>query len=208
VTLTTYAGLQTAVATWLKRDNLTSYIPDLITLAENQIDMDVAVFNQPLRALEQTQTGTLSGSTLAIPTGYRGMKRFSISFDSSTNIVLEYVAPEKAGRYATASISQFYTTNGDNFEIVPPPNSSYSYSLVYLKKLDSIITSSTNWILSNFPNLYLYGALCHAAPFLKDDARIPIWQGMYAQALKALEMANNKDRTSGSTLRMKSDVRV
>jgi hypothetical protein len=35
--LSTYSDLQTAVATWLHRSDLTAIIPDLITLAETHL---------------------------------------------------------------------------------------------------------------------------------------------------------------------------
>ncbi len=46
--------------------------------------------------------------------------------------------------------------------------------------------NQTNWLTEYAPNLLLYGALLEAAPFLKDDERIPVWQNSYSQAAQAL----------------------
>lgn len=66
----TYGQLKTAVASWLHRTDLTSVIPDFIALAESNIRRDVRC-----RAMEQSATGTLSASTLALPTRFVQARR-------------------------------------------------------------------------------------------------------------------------------------
>ncbi len=39
--LTTFAELKTSIADWLNRDDLTTVIPDFITLAEHQMEREV-----------------------------------------------------------------------------------------------------------------------------------------------------------------------
>ena len=50
------------------------------------------------------------------------------------------------------------------------------------------------------PDIYLYGALLQSAPFLKDDARVPIWDGLYQRAIEALNLESDRAEISGATL--------
>ena len=44
----------------------------------------------------------------------------------------------------------------------------------------------TNWFTEYAPNALLYASLMEAAPFLKNEEIIPIWQGFYDRAVAAL----------------------
>ena len=54
-----------------------------------------------------------------------------------------------------------------------------------------------NWILTEYPDIYLYGSLVHAAPYLADDQRITVWAALYQSAVDALNQDNTKSRVSG-----------
>ena len=43
-------------------------------------------------------------------------------------------------------------------------------------------TNSTNEVLTEAPMIYLYAALLEAAPYLKDDERVPMWVAAFEQA--------------------------
>ena len=62
MSIATYAELKTAVANWLQRTDLTSYIPDFITIAESQIASDLKV-----REMEKRVTASISTEYFDIP---------------------------------------------------------------------------------------------------------------------------------------------
>ncbi len=72
--ITTYSELQSAVADWLNRSDLTARIPDFITLAETRINRD-------LRAREQQVIATANVDTpfFAIPGDFLEFKSFRIA---------------------------------------------------------------------------------------------------------------------------------
>ena len=85
--INSYSTLQTAVANWLDRDDLTASIPEFISLCE-------ARFNRTLRirAMEtlDTSVSTVAGTkTIALPTGYVQMR--DIHLTSDPLIQLQYV---------------------------------------------------------------------------------------------------------------------
>ncbi len=199
--INTYGTLQTAVANWLDRDDLTSRIPEFISLCE-------AIFNRTLRIRPMetiVSDNTPSGSKEdALPTGYLQMRE--IHLETSPIASLSYVTPEimyriKAG--STTAQPTSYTILGENILFGPTPDAVYAYSMTYYKSLDALSDSApTNWAILNAPDLYLYGTLLQAEPFLMNDERVPLWERGFRQAISDLQEQDNKDRHSGSEMRV------
>lgn len=203
--ITNYATLQAAMASWLKRDDLTDSIPLFIQMYEQQMNRELLLMEPPHQSLEQVVTGTFSASPLALPEGYTATKRLKLTTSGNVHI-LKYKAPSLMV-YDGSGIPQFYTTIAGNLEIGAPPDGSYAYEWTYDANLASISLGS-NWVIANAPDLYLYGSLLHSAPYLKNDARIATWGTMYAALLSQVEQANTKNRQSGSPLQMRSDAAI
>ena len=199
--INTYGTLQTAVANWLDRDDLSSRIPEFISLAE-------AIFNRTLRirAMETTVSdSTPSGSKEdALPTGYLQMRE--IHLETSPIVSLSYITPEIMYRIRAGSVNgrpNSYTIMGENILFGPTPDRVYTYSMTYYKALTALSDSApTNWAILNAPDLYLYGALLQAEPFLMNDERVPLWERGFRQAIADLQEQDNKDRFSGSEMRV------
>lgn len=211
MSITDNASLTTAIASWLKRDDLTSNIPDFIQMYEVQMNRELVNMNPPHYCLNQNQTGALSvtGSSpyqIALPTGYRGTKRLQI-LDSGQYRTLTYKTPAEMAKYQTGSSPRYYTIIGTNIEIASTPGVSVNYNWDYQAPLTSI-TAGSNWMIANSPDMYLYGSLLHSAPFLKADARLATWGNLYAKCLADLELNNSRYHYSGSTLQQRSDSAV
>jgi len=199
--INTYGTLKAAVANWLDRDDLSDRIPEFISLSE-------AIFNRTLRirAMETTVSdSTPSGSKEdALPTGYLQMRE--IHLETSPVVSLSYITPEimyriRAG--STNSKPNSYTIMGDNILFGPTPNSVYTYSMTYYKALAALSDDDpTNWAILNAPDLYMYGTLLQAEPFLMNDERVPLWERGFRQAISDLQEQDNKDRHSGSEMRV------
>lgn len=87
--ISTYSELQTAVANWLDRDDLTARIPEFISLAEARFNRDLRI-----RAMETKQTASTVADqrNYALPTNYLQMRNFQVN---GTPIrILEYVTPK------------------------------------------------------------------------------------------------------------------
>ena len=199
--INTYGTLQTAVANWLDRDDLTSRIPEFISLTE-------AIFNRTLRirAMETiVSDNTPSGSKEdALPTGYLQMRE--IHLETSPIVPLSYITPEIMYRIRAGSVNgrpNSYTIMGENILFGPTPDSVYAYSMTYYKALDALSDNApTNWAILNAPDMYLYGTLLQAEPFLMNDERVPLWERGFRQAIADLQEQDNKDRHSGSEMRV------
>ena len=175
--ITTYSELQTAVSDWLARSDLTARIPDFISLAEARL-------NRRLRSRSMITEATLNPSTsvktLALPTGWME----TISFVNDLGDDLEAVTFDELADLAYGSNSGrpiYYAIDDEiNFDTVA--SATYNYTMRYYKRLD-LATDLTNTILTNSPDIYLYGTLLQAEPFIKNDSRIPVWAEMFMTAI-------------------------
>jgi hypothetical protein len=189
--LDSFSGLKTTIADYLNRDDLTSIIPSFIALAE-------AKFNRKLRVRQMVKraTATLNTAFFDFPTDFLQAKEFQLNTNPIT--YLEFVT-EKQGDLLRQDVlvasgqPKYYTIVGTQIEIIATPDGSYTGELTYWGKIAALSDSNTsNWLLSYAPDLYLYGALVEAMPYLKDDERLATWSAMYVNSLGDIEVADQR----------------
>jgi hypothetical protein len=188
--INSYSTLCDAVGRWLYRDDLTDTIPDFIALAESRINRDLR-----LRVMEKSATGTLNGATFDAPSDLGITQRMSIQADSR-EVELRYVSPENISKYSPATnLPQMYTLIGGQIKVIPAPDGAYVYTLYYMGDLPHLSsTQTTNWLILNAPDVYLFGSLLEAAPYLQDDARVPLWSQAYQQAVQSVQEVDDAAR--------------
>jgi hypothetical protein len=77
--------------------------------------------------------------------------------------------------------------------VAPTPNVIYTATLIYEPELTTLVDAAdTNWALTEHPNVYLYGALKHSAPYLREDPRVELWARLYEDHIAKL--AKIRDR--------------
>jgi hypothetical protein len=122
---------------------------------------------------------------------------------------LEYATPEYLDAMypdsSSTGMPRFYTLVGGEIQLAPVPDGTYTAELDFYEKLD-IATDSTNWVLTNAPRCYYYGALMEAAAFLVNDKRVPMWAQMLETAIREVEGADQRDRFPDFGLQMRADV--
>jgi hypothetical protein len=199
--ISNYTELKTAVANWLDRDDLTARIPEFIALAE-------ARFNRVLRirAMESKQTAsTVAGQqNLALPARFVQMR--NVQINTSPVTAMQYVTPEIFDRLYGGSSSgtpKFYTVIANELQLGPTPDSVQTIEMLFYQTFQALSDSNpTNWVITNAPDVYLYGALLEAEPFLMNDARVQLWATAFRQSIADIQEQDNKDRHSGSALRV------
>jgi len=200
--ITTYAELQTSIANWLNRDDLTSVIPDFISLTEAGINRDLRHYRMINRV-----DATLDSRYVQMPTDWMETVRFSITSGNTYKIELVSRDDMLEYRQNTADVSgrpRFYANIGDTIEVFPTPDAEYQMQLQYYAKTPALSNTNTaNWLLTAAPDIYLYGALVQSAPYLNDDVRIQTWAALYQSVLDSLQKASDDTRFAGSGLRMR-----
>lgn len=197
-----YATLNTAVSNWLDRDDLTNRIPEFIALAEARFNRKLRIRMMETISTEITTVGGKKDYDL--PAGYVQMKEFHLNTSPITP--LSYITPEMMFRLEAGSTSgkpSVYTIMTGKVSLGPTPAAAYETSMLYYKTIDPLTSlEDTNAMLTENPDIYLYGALLEAEPFLMNDQRVQLWAMGFSQAITDLQEQDNKDRHSGSGLRV------
>jgi len=202
VALSTYSELQTAVGSWLNRSDLTSNIPDFIKLAE-------ASFNRVLRTRNQIKRATSTVSTQFVTQPTDLLELYNIQINSSPIRRLEQVSLTKIDELKEGSSDSgkplYFSITGSDFELYPTPDTSYTLELVYYSTITSLSdTNTTNFLLTNHPDIYLYGTLVQAEPYLMNDERIGTWGALLGKAIEELRVSDERSQTESGTLVMRA----
>lgn len=199
MSLASYSDLLVTIENWLNAPAVAQDIPTFVTLAEAQANRDIRHWR-----MEQRSTATLDSQYSSLPTDW--LETLSLSLDNQR---LEYVSrdnilemAEKTNSYT--GTTKYYTLVGGEFEFYPRPAASSTMTLIYRQKLPTLSTDQqTNWLLQTFPEVYLYGSLMHSAPYLQEDARVPVWSQLYSQAVKQVNADGARAKSGGSNMRLK-----
>ena len=197
--LTTYTELKASVADWLNRSDLTAAIPDFISLAEAQIERTLRTRQMIVRA-----NASFNVEFGATPADFLEVRSFKLS-GTNPPTPLSFMTIDaldaESTKFTASGRPKFFGIVGGQFRLVPTPDTNYATELTYYAKLSKLSASvASNFILSASPDIYLYGALLQAAPYLQDDNRISVWATLYERALNDLQTADDRASTSGGAL--------
>ena len=203
MSITTYAELQTTIAGYLARSDLTTQIPDFIRLAEVRLRRDLRI-RQMLTST--TLTCTSGTATVTIPSDFLEIKDFVVTGNPVRP--LNYESPSlfsRNSRSMDAGKPLDYTVLATTFKLAPIPDSNYSLSLVYSAAPAYLSdTNTSNTFLTVCPDLLLYASLLEAEPYLMNDARVNTWGTMFDRAMSSLTRSDEKGQFSGVPIAMRN----
>lgn len=197
--ISTYAELLTAAANWTSRADLTSRIPEFVVLFESK-------FNREVRVPQQEKINasfSIDGEYETVPLDFIELRSIHITTDPKRP--LSYLGPNQQTEFYNSGtgIPQFVMITGHtsndgtmSFRFAPVPDGSYTGVMTYYAKLPALnsTTQTTNWLLTNHPDIYLYGILMEASVFMTDDQRIQAWRDGFSRALDSLQRTTNRTR--------------
>ena len=199
--LTTYTELKASLADWLNRTDLTSAIADFISLAEAQMERQLRTRQMIVRATASFAAAAEYGT---VPDDFLETKSIKLDTNPVTSLsfqTIEAMDQLSNTTYLSSGKPLYFTVVGNQFRLLPIPDGEYTAELVYYAKLTKLSsTVATNFLLTQAPDVYLYGSLLQAAPYLQDDARISVWSSLYAAGLEQLQVADDRGSTSGGAL--------
>lgn len=189
--ISTYSELQSAVAGWLNRSDLTARIPDFITLAESKLNRRLR-----LRVMETEEPLSLSAGeqSVALPAGFiEPMDLWEVVSDGRRG--LRFVGPAQMPTQSASGQVLYWTITGENIVFDRPTEAALSLVLRCVSSFALSDASPTNWLLTHHPDAYLFAALVEAAPYERDTEALAIWTARLESALTEIE---NKEARSRS----------
>jgi hypothetical protein len=199
---TNYSALKTTVANYLGRTDLTTQIPDFITLAETRLARELRT-RQMLKSA--TSPMTSGDAKVALPTDFLEVRDLYIQ--GNPRMPVTYLSPSAFTRDARADESGlpvYYTVLASEFLFAPIPDGTRTLEILYYAKPTVLSDSNaSNVFLANYPDALLYGALLEAEPYLINDARVQLWVSLYDRAINSISESDEGSEYSGVPLQMK-----
>ena len=193
--ISTYDELRDSVASWVQREDVRDVTDVFVSLVEADLNRRLRV-RQMLVRLEalsaDEQYEDLPGSSQFLQ-----VERAVLSSVTPPK-ELSYLTPqemtEKRRDFPGAGEPLYFSVTANQVEYLPTPSDTYTAEFTYYQKIPSLRENSTNWLLEDYPDIYLHGCLAHAFNWSMDEQRAAVHQQAYATAVDALESADDSNR--------------
>ncbi len=207
--ITTYAGLKAGVLAWLARTGdalLDGRFDDFLLNCERRMYYGFAVEmpdhplkSDPLRIPEMEAVDAafaLSSGTVAQPAGF--LELISAKNNSPVS-PMEIVGQRVLDGYGTQSLggTRLIAVSGTNFRFLDAPSSGTA-TLRFYRKLATPAGSTVNDILTNYPDVYLYGCLIEAAIFTQGEAEAQRYLQLYNASVAGLNARTQRITASAN----------
>jgi len=187
----TYDSLVADISSYLERTDQATLqkIPTFIMLAEQVIASQIKFLGNLTVAASQLEQGS---NIVDKPARWHKTVSMNITVAGERRPVLlrkyEYIRnywPDPALQDVPKFFCDYDYTH---WLIGPTPNAPFNFEVLYYERVQPLDSSNqTNWFTIYAPQALLYGTLLQAMPFLKNDARIAMWQDQYNQIMAVLK---------------------
>lgn len=217
LTLTNYTDLQTTAASFLHRTDLTDVYPLCVSMTERVMNygdksLGVTGLNTANQEMIWNSSSTIpavmvSGNQyVATPTDLLNMRRlFANMYGQKVELKKAPIAPmELDEQAAIVSLPCRYSVVGTRLYLDPIPNSNYTMEGIYYTKIPALSASATtNWVITNFPDVYLWGVLYYATRFTtpQNPDLANNWATQFKGGINAIQSADISTRIAGTVLR-------
>jgi hypothetical protein len=191
--LDNYANLKAAIENWSHRGDVKGFIDDFIALTE------IEMYSNPdailrLRSMWKTVTlpTVVTNDFVTLPADFLESRRISITIDGIER-PMSYKTPEQMNIDLTREDAPYYfTIEGGLISFDVLPDDIYDIKLDYFAKLTPLSDAApVNVILTDHPNIYLYGALRALQQYAMNAEEEAL---NYSRFIKAIQGANTTDR--------------
>lgn len=219
--------LSNAVMAWLHRLAFRSPVTDFdavgtfVALAETDINMRLRA-----RSMVTRVTQPVTGQYTCLPSDFleaydvRLANGPSLQYQSRSDLadarwarILNAPGDPAWSGYSPPAIPwnngqpTFYSIVGAEMELSPFPDEGNPNAVLpdlelayYQRQTLGAADTDTTVVLTQYPAIYLYGALVQSAPFLRDDPRVATWSGLYEAEVNGANSEAERARFQGTRL--------
>lgn len=185
-----YTALLAAVAAYTKRSDTAAMVPTWISLAEVKLARELRHY----RGLTRT-TITADAEFQDAPDdliAIRSARLTDSPFWPLQQLTTEQLDERRATR-VSGTVDSIALVGAELGFSPPPAAPGYDVELSYYAALPALtVAAPTNWVLANFPDLYLWGVLAEASNYYEDDESLMKYGPMFRDALIGVNMASVK----------------
>jgi hypothetical protein len=154
--------------------------------------------------METALSLTVTGNSATLPTDCLELKRVQ----QTGQYPMDYVAEEGLLRYIKAGggsgSARQYTQQGRNLVFFPALSDGDTVQGRYYQQFADVSQGTLNAAFNRYPDVWLYAALAESAPFLGEDARLPLWKSLYKGRLMAALATERNREQYGSRLAVRA----
>jgi len=191
-------GLRATIAEWLDDATLATAIPDCIRMCEARLNRILKIYEQEVRA-----TAVLTGEFMSLPVDCKSVR--SINFSGSlpygqlTQIEAGDMLRTYGGVYSSAT-PQAFSVSGNELRFAPAATAPFPIEIIYFRRLPPLAINSSNWLIVESPDVYLYGSLMAAEMRGWNDARLPMLKAAFDSTIPELIIASEQMRWGASPI--------
>lgn len=184
----TYSKLKDAITEETDGRANPSSLDRFVKQAEGEIQVFLA--RNPLRPMRARTSVTINAEYITCPADC--VRPISIEAVSTQGkLRVPYVANESLsrmqGKWLFDNRPYAFTREGDDLRFYPVPNIAYDGTLFYFQRLAGISDArASNWLLADFPHVYLAGALYYAYRDMPDIEKASAMKAVFEEALQNL----------------------
>ena len=194
--ISTYTELKDTVRDYAKRGtSLDLKMDNFILLAEQEI-YNNAIEPLEVKYQEQTATASLSiiSDRLATPDGFESSRESKLVITDKPGEIL-FRTPERMTRNGEAGQPSYFTIIGPNFEFDRIADIAYTIEVSYFARIAALTSlAPTNTILTNYPDIYLFGTLAQAMVYVENAEREAFYRGKLQAAISGANLSSKKGR--------------
>ena len=163
--ITDFTTLIAEVKLWLNNTNTTDdTVKGFIQLAESKFRRDLATLDNE----ERSRATVPAGAFIALPDGFNGLREAYVI--GSPNKPLIFITPSQMTALGDLTGNPTFMSIVDGQFKFSPDIAGDEVEVIYFRKLPSLSTGSpTNYLILDYPDVYLSATLAVAQKFLRDD---------------------------------------
>lgn len=190
-----YASLQTNAADYLHRSDLTSRMPTFVERAESYLFRELQVKDMAISV-----EGTTTGEYADLPADFGAVSKVTITY-GSIEYTLDYKSQSAVG---STSVPDSFAIEDNRIRIFGA-GTGQAYKLYYIPKIHALSdTNTTNWLLENASDLYLFATALEGARHIRDANEIATLTG-YIQPLidSVRRLSERKGQPANGSMQIK-----
>lgn len=210
-----YATFKGFLGTFLWKQNdtdLANNLDSLIRMADGELNRVLDIQRRQITLLIEPET-----EDYLLPLDFRHMVALSNLDDQSNSAFsVTTLVDLYRRRRGNSYLQPFYVVDQGVgaqkiLRLIGPfsPTAKGSLILTYRANVPDFQALDSSWVEADFLDLYTYTVLSHAAPFLREDERIPVWMEMKTNAIgSAIEEDRHQVAFGGSPMQMQPHRKV
>lgn len=175
-----YATLQTSIADYLHRTDLTAKIPTFIATAEAYLFRELVI-----KELQTSTDLTTTGEYATLPTDFSAVSRITVTSNGLTRTLDYKSLPDTYTPNSGFPIS--YSLENNQLRLWGA-NTGTVCTLYYTPKIENLgAMVSTNWLLDNAFDLYLYVSALEGARYVRNQEQVDSLTPLVMSALESVK---------------------